>query len=73
MSRQAGYRQVSLTIEAHKALQRMSYGMSAAVAERVTLSQTVLIAERIYGQSDADGIVEDCARQVGIEPATDAS
>jgi hypothetical protein len=74
MARQPGYKQVSLTADAHRALQRMSYGMSASVAERVTLSQVVLIAERIYNRSSEDTeMVITAAGEIGIEPPIDAA
>jgi hypothetical protein len=68
MSRQPNYKQVSLTPEAHRALQRMSYGMSAAIAEKVTLSQTILIAERLYNRYSEGEAIPECAREAGIEP-----
>jgi hypothetical protein len=73
MSRQPGYKQVSLTPEAHRALKRMTYGMSAAVAEGITLSQAVLIAERIYNRNSEGGAVIECAQEIGIEPPIDAA
>jgi hypothetical protein len=66
MSRQVGYKQVSLTPEAHRALQQMSYLASAEVAERVTLSQTILIAQRLMHHHDLN--IATCAREIGIEP-----
>jgi hypothetical protein len=66
--RQPGYKQVSLTPEAHSALKRMTWGMSAALAEGVTLSQAVLIAERIFNRASEGGAVVECAQEVGIEP-----
>lgn len=70
MSRQPGYKQVSLTPEAHRALQRMTYGMAASIADKVTLSQAVLIVERLYKRTDEsdDDIVPQLAREIGIEP-----
>lgn len=68
MPRTQGYKQVSLTPEAHRALQRMSYGMAAAIADRVTLSQVVLIAERLYNRSSEGAAIPECAREIGIEP-----
>jgi hypothetical protein len=48
--------------------------MSASVAERVTLSQVVLIAEQIYNRSSEDtAVMIECAQEVGIEPPIDAS
>lgn len=74
MSRQPGYKQVSLTPEAHRALKRMTYGMSASVAEGITLSQAVLIAERIYNRSSEDTtVIIECAQESGIEPPIDAA
>lgn len=74
MARQPGYKQVSLTADAHRALQRMSYEISASVAERVTLSQAVLIAERIYSRSSEDSeMIITAAGEVGIEPPIDAA
>lgn len=64
--RQAGYKQVSLTPEAHRALQQMSYLMAASVAEKVTLSQAVLIAQKVVQRCDAE--IPACAQEVGIEP-----
>lgn len=72
MSRQAGYKQVSLTAEAHRALQLMSYGMAAAVAEKVTLSQAVLIAEKLYNRHSEGPAIQECAQEIGIEPPIDA-
>jgi hypothetical protein len=69
MARQPNYKQVSLTPEAHRALQRMSYGIAAALANRVTLSQVVLIAEKLYNRSSEGAFVSECAREAGIEPA----
>lgn len=70
MSRQAGYKQVSLTPEAHRALQRMSYGMAASIADKVTLSQAVLIAEQIYKRAAEEtvDVVPELAQRIGIEP-----
>lgn len=68
MARQAGYKQVSLTPEAHRALQLMTYGMAAAIADNVTLSQAILIAAKIYERHSEDETVPECAREVGIEP-----
>lgn len=73
MSRQPGYKQVSLTAGAHRALQLMSYGMSASVAEKVTLSQAVLIAERLYNRSSEGPTILECAQEIGIEPPIDVS
>lgn len=70
MARQPGYKQVSLTPEAHRALQQMSYFMAASVAEKVTLSQAILIAQKLMHRSDA--AIVSCAQEIGIEPPIDA-
>jgi hypothetical protein len=67
MSRQPGYKQISLTAEAHRALQLMSYGMSASVAEKVTLSQVILIAEKLYNRSSEGPAILECAQEIGID------
>lgn len=66
MVRQAGYKQVSLTAEAHRALQQMTYVMAAEIAEKVTLSQAVLIAHRML--SINSGQVATLAQELGVEP-----
>lgn len=71
MARQVGYKQVSLTAEAHRALQQMSYFMAASVAEKVTLSQAILIAQRLMYRNDL--AIASCAQEVGIEPPADAT
>lgn len=48
-----GYTAVSLTPEAAEALRRMAIFMSAATGERCTLSETVLLAERVLIDSPA--------------------
>jgi hypothetical protein len=74
MTRQSGYKQVSLTPEAYRALQLMTYGMSASVAEKVTLSQAVRIAEKVYNRSSEEtSIILECAQEIGIEPPIDVS
>ncbi len=73
MSRQPGYKQVSITVDAHRALTRMKWGMSATVREGVTLSQAVLIAERIYNRNSEGDTVIECAQEIGIEPLIDAA
>ncbi len=73
MVRQPGYKQVSITAEAHRALQRMTYGMAATVAEKVTLSQAVLIAEKIYNRNSEGDTVIECAQEIGIEPPIDVA
>lgn len=67
MSRQPGYKQVSLTAEAHRALQQMSYITAANIAERVTLSQTILIAQKLLDQQSTKAVIV-AASAVGIEP-----
>lgn len=63
-----GYKQVSLTPEAHRALKQMKWAFSDTVGEEVTLSQVVLISQKIYAQEADDDAVRRCASQVGIEP-----
>lgn len=70
--RQPGYKQVSLTAEAHRALQRMSYAAAACVAERVTLSQAILIAQKLIERQDTEAIIA-IAGEIGIEPPIDVS
>ena len=71
MPRQTGYKQVSLTPEAHRAIQQMSYFMAASVAERVTLSQAILIARKLMYRNDT--AIVSCAQEVGIESPIDAT
>lgn len=71
MPRQTGYKQVSLTSEAHRALQQMSYFMAASVAEKVTLSQAILIAHKLMYRNDT--AIVSCAQEIGIEPPASAS
>lgn len=66
MARQSGYKQVSLTPEAHRALQQMSYFMSAEIADKVTLSQAILIAQKLMLSNYAR--IPEIAREIGIEP-----
>jgi hypothetical protein len=73
MSPQPVRKRVRLTPEAHSALKRMTYGMSAAVAQGITLSQAVLIAERIYNRNSEGEAVLECAQETGIEPPIDAA
>lgn len=71
MARQPGYKQVSLTTAAYYALKRMTRGMSARIDEGITLSQTLLLAERIYNRHSEGDTVIECAREIGIEPPID--
>jgi hypothetical protein len=67
MARQPGYKQVSITTEAHRALRQMSYFMAASVAEKVTLSQVILIAHKMMYRHDME--IVGIAGEIGIEPA----
>ena len=70
MARQPNYKQVSLTPQAHRALQQLTYTLSAELADRVTLSQAVLICKQMVLTS-MDLEIARCAREVGIEPNAD--
>lgn len=73
MARQADYKQVSITPEAHRALRQLKWAFSDTVGEDVTLSQAILIAQKIYAQKTGDETVIECAQSIGIEPPIDTA
>jgi len=66
--RQLGYKQVSLTPEAHQALREMKWAFSDTLGEDVTLSQAVLIAQFCYKRLASDEEVIAAGQHIGIEP-----
>jgi hypothetical protein len=65
MARQPGYKQVSLTSEAHYALRRLKWAFSDTLGEDVTLSQAILIAQRLC--YDDESLIK-VGMEIGIEP-----
>jgi len=71
--RRSGYRQVSLTPEAHRALKQLKFAFSDTMGEEVTLSQAVLMAQLCYTRHVDDRQAVKIGQEVGIEPPTEGA
>jgi hypothetical protein len=63
--RHTEFKSVSVTTEARDALRRLTWAVSDACGEKLSMSQAILIAERMAFH---DGDLSRYATEVGIEP-----
>lgn len=61
----AGYRNSTITIEAHEALGRMARRLQVDLGQHVNRSEAILLAERLLLGLDNDQI-QQAARRVGL-------
>lgn len=66
--RQPGYKQVSVTPDAHRALKQLKWAFSDTLGQEITLSDVIRILQKLYAQQIDDDTLIEVAGQAGIEP-----